>query len=86
MRVKEMQAMGITVSGGQGCVLVTPMTHRAAMARCFPMVSERNPAIMGLQGYGLKVHDQASPVVLDAGNPVEALRLPPDRLEVVSKG
>ena len=34
----------------------------------------------------LKVGDQASLVVLDASNTIEALRLRPDRLAVVSKG
>ena len=105
-RVKEMQAMGITVGWGQDCVLdpwyslgtadmldvafmglhVAQMTHPAEMARCFTMVTECNAAIMGLQNYGLKVGDQASLVVLDAANPIEALRLRPDRLAVVSKG
>ena len=65
---------------------VAQMTHPAEMARCFTMVTESNAQIMGLQGYGLKVGDQASLVVLDAGNPIEALRLRPDRLAVVSKG
>ena len=105
-RVKEMQAMGITVGWGQDCVLdpwyslgtadmldvafmglhVAQMTHPAEMARCFTMVTECNAAIMGLENYGLKVGDQASLVVLDASNPIEALRLRPDRLAVVSKG
>ena len=105
-RVKEMQAMGITVGWGQDCVLdpwyslgtadmldvafmglhVAQMTHPAEMARCFTMVTECNAAIMGLQNYGLKVGDQASLLVLDASNPIEALRLRPDRLAVVSKG
>ncbi len=105
-RVKEMQALGITVGWGQDCVLdpwyslgtgdmldvafmglhVAQMTHPAEMARCFDMVTTQNAKIMGLAGYGLKVGDQASLVVLDAGNPVEALRLRPDRLAVISKG
>ncbi len=41
---------------------------------------------MGLRGYGLHVGAVASLVVLDAGDPIEALRLRPDRLCVVSKG
>jgi cytosine/creatinine deaminase len=105
-RVKEMQAMGITVGWGQDCVLdpwyslgtadmldvafmglhVAQMTHPAEMARCFDMVTTQNAAIMNLEGYGLKVGDQASLVILDASNPVEALRLRPDRLVVISKG
>ncbi len=65
---------------------VAQMTHPAEMARCFRMVTEDNAAIMGLQGYGLKVGDQASLVVLDAGSPTEAVRLRPDRLVVISRG
>ncbi|MBL9048831.1 MAG: amidohydrolase family protein [Tabrizicola sp.] len=105
-RVKEMQALGITVGWGQDCVLdpwyslgtadmldvafmglhVAQMTHPAEMQRCFTMVTEHNARIMGLQDYGLTPGSVASLVVLDAGNPVEALRLRPDRLLVVSKG
>ena len=65
---------------------VAQMTHPDEMARCFRMVTEDNARIMGLDGYGLKVGDVASLVVLDAGTPTEALRLRPDRLAVVSKG
>ena len=65
---------------------VAQMTHPAEMARCFTMVTETNAAIMGLDGYGLRPGCVASLVVLDAGNPTEALRLRPDRLAVVAKG
>ncbi len=65
---------------------VAQMTHPAEMARCFAMVTEVNARIMGLEGYGLAPGCVASLVVLDAGDPVEALRLRPDRLCVVSKG
>jgi len=65
---------------------VAQMTHPAEMHRCFDMVTLDNAAILGLQGYGLTPGCIASLVVLDAGNPVEALRLRPDRLAVVSKG
>ena len=105
-RVKEMQALGITVGWGQDCVLdpwyslgtadmldvafmglhVAQMTHPAEMARCFDMVTAQNARIMNLEGYGLNVGDAASLVVLDAGTPVEALRLRPDRLAVIAKG
>jgi cytosine/creatinine deaminase len=105
-RVKEMQALGITVGWGQDCVLdpwyalgtadmldvafmglhVAQMTHPTEMARCFDMVTTQNAKIMNLAGYGLSVGDQASLVVLDAANPVDALRLRPDRLAVISKG
>lgn len=65
---------------------VAQMTHPAEMARCFTMVTETNAQIMNLEGYGLRPGCLASLVVLDAGNPTEALRLRPDRLAVVSKG
>ena len=65
---------------------VAQMTHPAEMARCFDMVTTQNAKIMNLPGYGLRVGDQASLVVLDAGNPIEALRLRPDRLAVIAKG
>jgi cytosine deaminase len=105
-RVKEMQALGITVGWGQDCVLdpwyslgtadmldvafmglhVAQMTHPAEMRRCFDMVTAENARIMGLEGYGLHPGAVASLVVLDAGDPVEALRLRPDRLCVVARG
>lgn len=65
---------------------VAQMTHPDEMRRCFDMVTEVNASILNLADYGLHVGAQASLVVLDAGNPVEALRLRPDRLCVVSKG
>ncbi|RCW86804.1 amidohydrolase family protein [Paracoccus lutimaris] len=65
---------------------VAQMTHPAEMARCFDMVTTQNARIMGLADYGLHVGARASLVVLDAGNPTEALRLRPDRLAVISKG
>jgi cytosine deaminase len=65
---------------------VAQMTHPDEMRRCFDMVTVENARIMGLEGYGLAPGCVASLVVLDAGNPTEALRLRPDRLAVVSKG
>ena len=65
---------------------VAQMTHPAEMARCFDMVTNCNAKIMNLEGYGLNVGDKASLVILDAGNPTEALRLRPDRLAVIAKG
>jgi cytosine/creatinine deaminase len=65
---------------------VAQMTSPQDMARCFDMVTVQNAKIMNLPDYGLHVGAQASLVVLDAGGPVEALRLRPDRLAVVSKG
>jgi cytosine/creatinine deaminase len=65
---------------------VAQMTHPAEMAKCFDMVTNCNARIMNLDGYGLKVGDKASLVILDASNPTEALRLRPDRLAVIAKG
>ena len=65
---------------------VAQMTSPQEMARCFDMVTTQNAAILNLADYGLRVGAQASLVVLDAGGPIEALRLRPDRLFVVSKG
>ncbi len=65
---------------------VAQMMHPSEMARCFDMVTNCNARIMNLDGYGLKVGDKASLIVLDAGNPIEALRLRPDRLAVIAKG
>ena len=65
---------------------VAQMTSPDEMRRCFDMVTNVNARIMGLQDYGLRVGAKASMVVLDAGNPIEALRLRPDRLCVIAKG
>jgi len=105
-RVKEMQALGISVGWGQDCVRdpwyslgtadmldvafmglhVAQMTSPEEMRRCFDMVTIENARIMHLEGYGLGEGDMASLVVLDAGDPIEAVRLRPDRLAVISKG
>ncbi|MDW6025870.1 amidohydrolase family protein [Mesorhizobium sp. BAC0120] len=65
---------------------VAQMTSPADMRRCFDMVTAVNAEIMGLQDHGLAVGKQASLVVLDAGNPIEAIRLRPERLCVIAKG
>lgn len=65
---------------------VAQMTAPEEMARCFTMVTDTNAAIMGLSDYGLAKGKLASLVVLDAANPIEAVRLRPDRLAVIAKG
>jgi cytosine deaminase len=65
---------------------VAQMSSPADMERCFEMVTSVNAAIMGLDHLGLAVGKRASLVVLDAGSPVEALRLRAERLCVVAKG
>lgn len=65
---------------------VAQMTSPADMARCFDMVTSESAAIMGLEGYGLAKGCRADLVVLDAGNPVEAIRLRARRLCVIARG
>jgi cytosine deaminase len=65
---------------------VAQMSSPADMARCYDMVTNVNAAIMGLDHLGLEVGRRASLVVLDAANPIEALRLRAERLCVISRG
>jgi cytosine deaminase len=65
---------------------VAQMTSPADMRRCFDMVTTESAAIMGLEDYGLAVGKRASLVMLDAGNPVEAIRLRAERLCVIARG
>tara|TARA_R110002110_G_scaffold91920_1_gene239142 strand:- start:923 stop:2200 length:1278 start_codon:yes stop_codon:yes gene_type:complete len=65
---------------------VAQMTSPAEMQTCFDMVTVNNAKTMGLQDYGLHVGAKASLVVLDAGSPIEALRLRAARLCVVANG
>ncbi len=65
---------------------VAQMTSPADMRRCFDMVTVESAAIMDLEGYGLAKGCKASLVVLDAGNPVEAIRLRAGRLLVMANG
>lgn len=65
---------------------VAQMTSPAEMRTCFDMVTTHNAKTMGLEDYGLHVGARASLVVLDAGDPVEALRLRATRLCVIAKG
>jgi len=64
---------------------VAMMTAPAQMRRCFTMVTESPAQIMGLD-FGLRPGARGSLVVLDCPDPVEALRLRPARLAVVSDG
>jgi len=62
------------------------MTSPKDMRRCFDLVTVEPARILGLAGYGLTKGSTASLVVLDASDPVEAIRLRAARLAVVSKG
>lgn len=65
---------------------VAQMTSPDQMRQCYRMVTETSAAIMGLDDLGLEVGKRASLVVLNAGDPIESIRLRADRLLVVSNG
>ncbi|AUC53792.1 cytosine deaminase [Sagittula sp. P11] len=64
---------------------VALMTAPDQMRAAFTMVTDTPAEIMGLD-FGLETGKRASFVVLDAPDPVEALRLRPARLAVISNG
>src|SRR3954447_5370059 len=67
-------------------VHAVPMTSREAIRWSFDAVTEIPARIMGLEGYGLKVGANADLVLLQAADPIEAVRLRPPRLAVVRRG
>jgi cytosine deaminase len=62
------------------------MTSRDAMAFCFDAVTTNPAAIMGLEGYGLEPGCTADFVLLQARDPIDAIRLKATRLAVVRRG
>ncbi|NJM81580.1 MAG: amidohydrolase family protein [Tabrizicola sp.] len=64
---------------------VAHMTAPAAMRTCFDLVTRAPAEIMGLN-FGLAPGCRASLVVLDCADPVDAIRLSPARLAVISNG
>ena len=81
-------------SQGQGDMLevasmglhVAQMTSQEAMRWCFDAVTVNPAKAMHLDGYGLAKGCNADFVILQARNPVEAIRLKANRLYVVRKG
>ncbi|MES2029988.1 MAG: amidohydrolase family protein [Pseudomonadota bacterium] len=65
---------------------VGQMTSRDAMRFCFDTVTTNPAAIMGLEGYGLDVGCSGDLVLLQARDPIEAIRLKATRLAVVRRG
>lgn len=65
---------------------VAQMTSQAAMRQCFAAVTSNAAKVMHLQGYGLQPGCDASFVLLQARDPVEAIRLRANRLKVWKKG
>jgi cytosine deaminase len=56
------------------------------MRRCFDAVTMAPARILGLEGYGLEAGCHADFVLLQARDPIEAIRLRPPRLAVVRRG
>jgi cytosine deaminase len=65
---------------------VAQMTGQAAMRACFEAVTTVPAAILGLEGYGIAPGCRADMVLLQARDPVEAIRLRPARLAVLRAG
>jgi cytosine deaminase len=65
---------------------VGQLTSREAMRFCFDAVTTAPAKVMGLAGYGLAVGCNADLVVLQAADPIEAIRLRAPRLFVVRRG
>jgi len=63
-----------------------PMTSREAIRWTFEAVTEVPARIMGLDGYGLHVGAHADMVLLQAADPIEAVRLRATRLYVIRRG
>ncbi len=67
-------------------VHVGHMTSREAMRFCFDAVTEHPARIMGLEGYGVAPGCNADFVILQAKDPIEAIRLKATRLAVIRRG
>jgi len=65
---------------------VAQMTGQQAMRDCFAAVTETPARILGLEAYGLKPGCRADLVLLDARDPVEAIRLRAARRFVLRRG
>ncbi len=62
------------------------MTGVEEMKSCFRAVTEFPAKIMGLEDYGLEKNCNADMVILQASDPIEALRLKSNRLFVIRRG
>ena len=65
---------------------VAQMTGQDAMRACFTAVTDTPARILGLDGYGVAVGCHADLVLLDAADPVEAIRLRAPRRLVMRRG
>lgn len=79
---------------GRACMLdvaamglhVGQLSSRADMRWCFDAVTVNSAEAMGLEGYGLAKGCDANFILLQAKDPIEAIRLKANRLLVVRKG
>jgi cytosine deaminase len=67
-------------------VHVAQMTSRDAIRSLFSAVTENSARALGLDGYGLTPGCNADFVVLQARDPIEAIRMKATRLTVVRRG
>ena len=65
---------------------VAQMTSQKGIRACFDAVTTNAAKVMHLEGYGLKVGCDASFVLLQAHDPIEAIRLRANRLKVWRHG
>ncbi|HKF62531.1 MAG TPA: amidohydrolase family protein [Dongiaceae bacterium] len=65
---------------------VGQMTGTAEMRACFDAVTANAARVLRLEGYGIEPGCNADLVVLQAADPIEALRLKPARLHVLRRG
>ncbi len=62
------------------------MTSQTAMRQCFEAVTSNAARVMGLRDYGLEAGCKADLVLLQARDPIEAIRLRATRLKVFKAG
>ena len=65
---------------------VAQMTSRNAMRQCFAAITTGPAEILHLDGYGIDVGCKADMVLLQAADPIEAIRLKATRLAVIKAG
>ena len=65
---------------------VSQMTSQPAMRHCFDAITQNAAKVLGLQQYGLTPGCHADLLILDAHDPVEAIRLRSNRLAVIRRG
>jgi cytosine deaminase len=70
----------------QMAVHVAQMTGQHAMRACFDAVTGNAAELLGLEGYGIAPGCHADLVILQARDPIEAIRTRANRLKVIRRG